>query len=217
MRSRPRGNRVVNPAICGSASRADLGGRRHGAADGRRGHPQGAGRTDPLARGARPRACRLLRVARAGHDHPVRRQLHRRSLRPGDEAAHAHRRRGYAHHVDRFLARGGAAQIRVPRSGAARHHRHDDDDLGQRSHRALCRARAAEPRALRGRRLRPPLGAIERGRHQIFRPRRALLGHAALRRVADLRLHRLDARSPTSPPPCSPRAPISASSSGSCS
>ena len=146
LRWRPRGNRVVNPAICGSASRADLGGRRHGAADGRRGHPQGAGRTDPLARGARPRARRLLRVARGGDDHPVRRQLHRRSLRQGDEAAHAHRRRGHPHHVDRFLARGGAAQIRVPRSGAARHHRHDDDDLGQRSHRALCRARAAEPR-----------------------------------------------------------------------
>ena len=58
------GSRVVNPAIGGRASRADLGDRRHGVADGWRGHPQGAGRTDPLARGARPRACRLLRAAR---------------------------------------------------------------------------------------------------------------------------------------------------------
>ena len=35
-------------------------------------------------------------------------------------------------------------------------------------------------------------GAIERGRPQIFRARRAVFGNAALRRVADLRLYRHD-------------------------
>ena len=34
------------------------------------------------------------------------------------------------------------------------------------------------------------IGAVERGRAQILRPRRAVLGHAALRRVADLWLYR---------------------------
>ena len=38
----------------------------------------------------------------------------------------------------------------------------------------------------------PRLRALGRGRAQILRPRRAVLGHAALRRVAGLRLHRLD-------------------------
>ena len=40
---------------------------------------------------------------------------------------------------------------------------------------------------------------LDRGRPQIFRPRRAVLGHAALRRLADLRLHRPDPASPASP------------------
>ena len=36
------------------------------------------------------------------------------------------------------------------------------------------------------------LGALDRGRPEVFRPRRAVLGHAALRRLAGLRLHRPD-------------------------
>ena len=51
--------------------------------------------------------------------------------------------------------------------------RHDDDDLGQRPDLALSRPRAAEPGALRRRRLPPRLGALDRGRAQIFRPGRA--------------------------------------------
>ena len=58
-------------------------------------------------------------------------------------------------------------------------------------------------------------GALGRGRTEIFRPRRAVLGHAALRRIAGLRLHRLDRSSPPSPLRCSRLAPISGSSSAS--
>ena len=57
---------------------------------------------------------------------------------------------------------------------------------------ALCRPRAAEPGALRRRRLPPRLGALDRGRAEVLRPRRAVLRHAALRRLADLRLRRHD-------------------------
>ena len=61
------------------------------------------------------------------------------------------------------------------------------------------------------------IGALDRGRAEIFRPRRAVLGHAALRRVADLRLHRhtrLRRRSPRRWPAASAS---SAWSSASCS
>ena len=137
---------VTSLAFVGRAARADLGDRRHGIAARGRLHPQGAGRTHPVGRGPLPRARRIFRVAGERHDHPVRRQLHRRSLRPRLEAADAHRVRRHADHVHRLLAGGRAPQIRVPDTRAARHHRHADDDLGQRSHRALCRARAAKPR-----------------------------------------------------------------------
>ena len=69
-------------------------------------------------------------------------------------------------------------------------HRHADADLGGRPDRALSRARADEPRALRGGGDRPRFRALDRGRAQVFRARRAVLRHAALRRVAGLRLHR---------------------------
>ena len=52
--------------------------------------------------------------------------------------------------------------------------------------------RAAEPGALRGGRHPPRRRALERGGPQVFRAGRAVVGHAALRRLADLRLHRLD-------------------------
>ena len=68
--------------------------------------------------------------------------------------------------------------------------RHDDADLGQRFHRALSRPRTDESRALCRRRLSPRRPARLRGGPQIFRARRALLGHAALRRIADVRLFR---------------------------
>ena len=69
--------------------------------------------------------------------------------------------------------------------------RHADADLGQRLHRALSRPRADEPCALRHRGLSAPRSARHRGGPQIFRARRAVVGHAALRRLADLRLRRL--------------------------
>jgi NADH-quinone oxidoreductase subunit N len=45
-------------------------------------------------------------------------------------------------------------------------------------------------RALRGRGLQPRQCEIDRGRPEVFRARRAVVGHAAVRRLADLRLHR---------------------------
>ena len=42
--------------------------------------------------------------------------------------------------------------------------------------------------------------ALDRGRPEVFRPRRAVVRHAALRRLAGLRLHRPHRRSPASPP-----------------
>ena len=103
--------RAVRRAPCsqslrsvGRAAGADAGDRRHGAAHARRRHAERAGRARARARGARPGARRLLRAARQRHDDPVRRQLHRRSLRPRDEAADADRRRGHASHVARLLA-----------------------------------------------------------------------------------------------------------------
>ena len=68
--------------------------------------------------------------------------------------------------------------------------RHADADLGGRPDRALSRPRADEPCALRGRREQPRQCALDRSRPEIFRARRAVLRHAALRRLADLRLHR---------------------------
>ena len=53
-----------------------------------------------------------------------------------------------------------------------------------RPDRALPRARAAEPRALRGCRHRPRRRALERGGPQVFRAGRAVVRHVALRRLA---------------------------------
>ena len=99
---------------------------------------------------------------------------------------------GCAAALVRLHARDAIAEVRVSGARAAGERRHDDDDLGQRSDRALPGPRAAEPRALRGGGDPPRRRALERGGPQVFRARRAVLGHAALRRLADLRLHRLD-------------------------
>ena len=81
-------------------------------------------------------------------------------------------------------------RLRVSGADPAGDARHDDADLGQRSHRALSRPRTDEPGALRPRRLSPRRHARDRSGPEIFRPRRAVVGHAALRRLADLRLRR---------------------------
>ena len=145
-----------------------------------------------MARGTPPRPGWPFRGDLLRHHDAVRRQLHRRSLRPDVEAVDPDGRGRSADHVTRLLARARRGEVRVRGARAARHHRHDDDDLGQRPHRPLCRVGAAEPRAVRDRYLPSRLPALGRGRAQILRPRRAVLGHAALRRVARLRLHRLD-------------------------
>ena len=91
-----------------------------------------------------------------------------------------------------YLARREAAAVRIPDPDPAGDDRHDDADFGGRPDRALSRARTDEPRALRGGRDQSRLRALDRGGAQIFRPRRAVLRHAAVRRVAGLRLHRHD-------------------------
>mgnify|MGYP003694060807 CR=1 FL=1 len=184
----------------------------------RRLHPQGAGRTASCGLAVLAlRARRSLRAAESGTTTPVRRQLHRRSLRPRLEAADAHRLRGHADHVDRLLAGEGRLKFEFPvlvlLATTGMLMMISANDLialyvGLELQSLSLYVVAAFDRAL---------GALERGRPQIFRPRRALVRHAALRRLADLRLHRLDRCSPTSPPRCSRRAPISASSSASSS
>ena len=91
--------------------------------------------------------------------------------------------RAYFEHV-KILA------LRISADRVAGHARHDADDLGQRPDVALCRARAAVAGALRHRRLPARLGALDRGRREVLRPGLGRLGHAAVRRLADLRLLR---------------------------
>ena len=205
---------VTSLALVGRAARADLGDRRHGTAARGRLHPQGAGRTHPVGRGPLPRARRILRVAGERHDHPVRRQLHRRSLRPCPEAADAHRVRRHADHVASIIGGGkGASKFEFPilvlLATTGMLMMISANDLialyvGLELQSLALYVVAAFDRAL---------GAIERGRDQIFRPRRALLRHAALWRLADLRLHRLDPVHRHRRRACSLQAPISASSS----
>ena len=97
-----------------------------------------------------------------------------------------------------YFERGQGLALRVSAAGGAGHARHDADDLGQRPDGALCRARAAVAGALRRRRLPARQPALDRGRREIFRPGLGRLGHAAVRRLADLRLlrrHRPSCRS----------------------
>ncbi len=114
-----------------------------------------------------------------------------------------------------YLSHAHAAEVRIFDPDPAFDHRHADADLGGRPDRALSRPRTDEPGALRGGGDQSRFRALDRGRPEIFRARRAVLRHAALRRVADLRLHRHGVV-------CRHRAgrrprAISASSSGWCS
>ena len=82
-------------------------------------------------------------------------------------------------------------EIRIRRAVPALHPRHDDDDLGRRPDLALSRARADEPGALCG----GGLSARERCARRrpglkYFVLGALVLGHAALWRLARLRLHR---------------------------
>ena len=83
-----------------------------------------------------------------------------------------------------------AGEVRVLDPDPAVDHRHGHADLGGRPDRALSRPRADEPRALRGRGVEPRQRPLDRGGPEVFRARRAVVRHAALRLLADLRLHR---------------------------
>ncbi len=93
---------------------------------------------------------------------------------------------------DRWLARRGAARFEYPVLIDPGRARHGHDGLGRRPDLALCRHRAAVPGPLRPGRLPPRRRQGLRGGPEVFRAGRAVLGPAALRRLADLRLRRLD-------------------------
>ena len=83
--------------------------------------------------------------------------------------------------------------LRISGAGAARDRRHDADGVGRPASSSLYMGLELQSLALY------VLAAfnrdsreVERGGAEIFRPGRAVVGHAALRHLADLRLHRLD-------------------------
>ena len=169
--------------------------RRHGAADAGRvpARERSRGGDHRLARHPGPGPGGVAGPGAAGGPaDAVRRRLRDRRLRPLHEGAHPGGQRRRAAALLRLHARDEVAEVRVPGARAAGDRRHDDDDLRQRSHRALPGPRAAEPGALRGGGHPPRRRALQRGGPQVLRAGRAVLGHAALRRLADLRLHRLD-------------------------
>ena len=134
----------------------------------------------------------FVRRVRVGAASRLLRHVRDRRLRRVREGAGAARRRRQ-HHPGAALQRGAPHRaLRVPGPDPARQHRHDADGVGERPDHPLSRPRTAKPVALCRRQLRPRLGALDRGRAEIFRPRRARLGHAALRRLADLRFRRHD-------------------------
>ena len=119
----------------------------------------------------------LLAVHRRPADH------HHEGAGPG--------RLGHRHpDVARLFRAGQGLALRVSAAGRAGDARHDADDLGQRPDGALCRPRAAVAGALRHRRLPARQRPLDRGRREVFRPGLGRLGHAAVRRLADLRLLR---------------------------
>ena len=120
----------------------------------------------------------------------LRRQLHRRRFRPVPEDPGADRLGGDADPVGGISGRSVAAHLRIRDPGAALDARHDGADLGRRPDHALSRARADVAGALRGRGEQPRQRQIDRSRPEVFRAGRAVVGHAAVRRLADLRLHR---------------------------
>ena len=133
---------------------------------------------------------------RAGGVRRVVRQRRLRAFRQGDDPV---RRRGGAGAQPRLPGEGGADEVRVPGADRALGGRHDDHGLGARPDRALHGAGAAEPVALRRRRLPAGLPALDRGGAEVLRAGGAVVGAAALRREPDLRLSRAPRPSPGSP------------------
>ena len=135
------------------------------------------GRRDPL-----PAACRQTCE--------LQRQLRRRQFCPLPQNSGPGRLGRRHRHVARLRQARAAAALRICGADRALHARHDDADLGRRSDRALSRPRTDEPAALRGRRQPSRFAALDRSRIEIFRARCAVVGNAALRRVAGLRFYR---------------------------
>ncbi len=92
--------------------------------------------------------------------------------------------------VARVPVRSVAAHFRICDPGAALDARHDGADLGRRPDHALSRARADVARALRRGLQQSRQRQVDRSRPEVFRAGRAVLGHAAVRRLAGLWLHR---------------------------
>ena len=130
-----------------------------------------------------------VRAARRQADE-LRRQLRGRRFRPVSENSGAARFGGRHRDVARLRQARAAAAVRIFGSDPALDARHADADLGGRPDRALSRPRIDEPAALCRRRQPSRLAALDRSRAEIFRARRAVVGHAALRRVAGLWIYR---------------------------
>ena len=135
-------------------------------------------------RGARGRALACRADLRRPHlGGPVRK------LRQG---GHLPGRRGRDHRRPWLVRARYRARVGICSADPVQRSRHERDGLGDQPHYALCRARAAQPRQLRARRLPPHGRAIGGGGPQIFRARRARERDPALRHLPALRLHRDD-------------------------
>ena len=156
---------------------------------------------DAVARDRRRSASRRRRSSsgeaverRSSTTGPYRRAVaHDRGRRVLGVRRHRRARRDAAHAaaLDRLPR---AARHRVParvrRAAALLRRRHAHDDDGERPHRRVRGARGALDPAVRARRVRPPPAPLARGRHQVLRARRVLLGDLPVRRRARLRRHR---------------------------
>ncbi len=136
----------------------------------------------------RRRRDSALAAARQAHD--VQRQFRRRRFCPLPENSGAARLGRRHRDVARLCAARAAGAVRIFGADPALDARHADADFGCRSDRALSRPRIDEPAALRGGGQPSRRVAVDRSGAEIFRPRRAVVGHAALWRVACVRLHR---------------------------
>ncbi len=187
-----RGEHHEHPArpLC-PAARADPGDRRDGAAADRRRtrRPQRGHAHDPRRH---PHRGLGLCVDGAAGRHGVPRRLRDgrfRALHQGGDPVVVG---GLRADGAPFLRAGEERALRASgahRSGDAGH---VADGLGVELHRALHGAGAAEPGTLRARTPfnRDSVRSLGSG-PQIFRPRLAVVGHDAVRHLADLRLHRL--------------------------
>ena len=174
-------------AVAGDHAR----GRRHAAADDRRLCRRPVDGCDQCAfRPSSDWRCGPRGVAAGRQARCLRRQLRGRSVRAIHEGAGVGRLRHRDLDVARLHGGGGRAAVRISDPGGVLDTRHDAAGIRRRSDRALSRLRADEPVPLRARRVPARHRAGLRSRVEIFRARRAVVGNAALRLFADLRVHR---------------------------